>query len=119
MSTITCLKELNKRECLELDDIVIFTINEEKIEYRIQDDYLHNIKGYKDNDEIFIILDIDKYEIAEKAYKYKTNKPNSIWPTSKNKDYPALTRLIRELYTIIEEKNKVYTKYNRFEIMDI
>ena len=83
---------------------------------------MRNIKweigGKKENDEIFNILNIDKNELTEKAYNYETNV-SEFWPTSKNNDYQALTRLVKELYKIIEEKERVYTKYNRFEIMDI
>ena len=119
MTTITCLKELEKRKCLELDDIVVFTVKEEKIiSYNVGDNYLRN-RNVVINEEIFIILKLKKYEIAEKTYRYEIINNKSDWPTSEHEDYPALTRLVRELYTIIEEKEPKYTKYNRFEIMDI
>ncbi len=117
MSKITCLKELNKRKCLELDDIVKFTINEKIIEYTVQIDYLLNNNINYDNDEVFKVLDLDKNKIAEKMYGY--NRTIGNWPVTNLDDYPALTRLVKELYFIIEEKDKIYTKYNRFEIMDI
>ena len=120
MTTITCLKELNKRKCLELDDIVIFTVKEEKIEYIVKVIHLHSIK--ERNNEIFRILDLDRDKLAEKMYGYKKDinyVSNYYWPVTSLDDYSALTRLVKELYTIIEEKETKYTKYNRFEIMDI
>ena len=115
MTTITCLKELNKRKCLELDDIVIFTVNEETIEYTVTNCYLHNYRNH--NFRIFRILELDKSKLAVKTYGYKID--TGFWPESKINDYPALTRLVKELYTIIEEREIKYTKFNRFEIMDI
>ena len=114
MSTITCLKELNKR-VLEYEDIVIFAINEQVISYTVRMNHLQN-NNYL-NDEIFDVLDIKSYELATKTYGYTVSKGS--WPSSKYRDYPALTILVKELYTIIEEKEIKYTKYNRFEIMDI
>jgi len=119
---ITCLKELNERKYLEIDDIVKFTINEQIITYIVKNVYLFISSNGKNNDEVFRILDIDKDKLAEKMYGYKEFKIYSrlnYWPEIREDDFPALTRLVRELYTIIEEKDKVYTKYNRFEIMDI
>ncbi len=117
MSTITCLKELEERKCLENRDIIIFIVNEQKLRYGVKRYYLENITDLKGNESIFRILEIDKYKIAE-VYGYKTNIVGD-WPESEVDDFPALTRLVKELYIIIEEKDKVYTKYNRFEIMDI
>ncbi|KKM04412.1 hypothetical protein LCGC14_1764530, partial [marine sediment metagenome] len=37
----------------------------------------------------------------------------------KYEDFPALTRLVKELYLIIEEKEMTFTKFTRFEIMEI
>ena len=121
IATITCLKELNKRRCLEFYDKVVFTTNEEEITYEVGDNYLNNTGEVKSgkNDKIFRILKLKKYEIAEKAYGYKVISDISDWPTSEHEDYPALTRLVRKLYTIIEKRDIKYTKYNRFEIMDI
>ena len=128
MSEINSLKELNKRKCLEHKDIVKFTINEEKtIEYSVGPLYLSDSRKIYpiNNDKIFRILDIDKDKIAEKAYGYNpvnvgknTRYPNNYWPEVDN-DYSALTRLVREVYLIIEEREPKYTKYNKFEIMDI
>ena len=119
---ITCLKELNERKYLEIDDIVKFTINEQIITYIVRNVYLFISSNGENNDEVFRILDIDKDKLAEKMYGYKDFKiypRHNYWPEIREDDFPALTRLVRELYTIIEEKEIKYTKYNRFEIMDI
>ncbi len=121
MSTITCLKELNKRKCLELDDIVIFTVKEEIMIYKVKTCWLHSLTNT--NYRIFTVLKINKAQISEKTYEYnepiKFKDKEGYWPEFKDNDYPALTRLVKELYTIIEEREPKYTKYNRFEIMDI
>ncbi len=118
MSTITCLKELEERGILEYDDIVEFTVNNKEIlKYEVKDNYLHNKKKTYDNDRIFEILNIHKNKIAEKEYKYKPL--DGAWPISKDNDFLALTRLVKELYLIIEKQKPVYTKFTRFEIMEI
>ncbi len=127
MSTITCLKELNEKGCLGYHDTVIFTVKEQIIEYKITFRYLLNQKNDLStndeifNDEIFRILELDKNKMAEKAYNCKRNYnfKDNFWPETKTENYPSLTRLVKELYIIIEEREPKYTKYNRFEIMDI
>ena len=117
MSTITCLKELEEKRILEFEDIVEFNFKKEKIRYRVSKAHLLNDKGSLYNDYIFEILKIDKNKIAQKTYNYKADI--GCWPTSEIDDYPALTRLVKELYIIIEEREIIYTKFSRFEIMEI
>ncbi len=118
--TITCLKELEK---LEFGDIVEFTIKKEILKYEVKSWFLNIIRDndfdYKMNEEIFRILGINKNKIAEKIYRYPLNGNGGDWPNSKANDYSALTRLVKELYLIIEEREPKYTKFTRFEIMDI
>ena len=121
-TTITCLKELEEKGTLEYKDIVEFTIKEQIIKYKVLNFYLSNIKGnVYDNDEIFKILEIDKIITTEKAYNCKIINISAFdpgyWPQLENRDFPALTRLVAELYRIIEKT--VYTKFTRFEIMEI
>ncbi len=121
MSIITNLKELEKKGELEHNDTVEFIIKEKIIKYEVQNNFLI-YEGYK-NDKIFDILKVDKMKLAEKAYSYKIedefSHKNSYWPYSKNSDYSALTRLVAELYRITEGRGTTYTKFTRFEIMDI
>ncbi len=113
------LKGLEDKKELQFDDIVEFTVKEKIIKYIVKYDHLLNKdhKRGKLNNEIFRILKIDKYKIAEKAYGYK--QKYGMWPCSKNEDFPALTRLVAELYIIIEKRKIVFTKFTRFEIMEI
>ena len=121
MSIITCLKELEEKGKLEHNDIVEFNVKEEILEYRVQNNFLI-YKSYK-NDKIFDILEIDKIDVAKKTYGYEIenefSRKNSYWPYSKSSDYSALTRLVIELYKIIEKQETGFTKFTRFEIMDI
>ena len=123
MNIIMNLKELEEKGELELKDNVIFIIKEKKIKYSVENNYLYNYGGAY-NDKVFRVLKIDKLKIAEKTYGYKPlniDKPfcDRNWPEIKLDDFPALTRLVKELYLIIEERKLVYTKFTRFEIMEI
>ena len=118
MTVITNLRELEEKLYLEEGDIVKFIVKEQIIEYRVLRRFLNHLDTYcKHNNKIFEILEIDEYKLATKAYKYKTD--TGYWPYSKHKDFPALTRLVKELYLIIEKREIKYTKFTRFEIMDI
>ena len=130
MTTITCLKELEERRELERGDIIIFIVNKEILKYKIEEIhinkniYLYNTISSGGNDKIFRILEINKSKLAKKIYGYEAANINSAfydinWAEAKENDYPALTRLITELYRIIEERETVFTKFTRFEIMDI
>ena len=118
IKTITCLKELEERRELEYD-VVIFTVKEEISKYNVRYYFLNLKKGT--NNVIFKLLKISENEIteiAEKTYGYE-RQGGGDWPESKMGDFPALTRLVKELYLIIEERKPVYTKFTRFEIMEI
>ena len=122
MAEITCLRELEERGELKTSDIVEFIVKEQIIKYNVCYSCLSN----RDNfpfDYIFDILKIDKYKLAKKAYRYgdviSYSSKNSCWPVSKHNDFPALTRLVKELYLIIEEREFKFTKFSRFEIMEI
>ncbi len=128
---ITNLKELEERGILEHKDIVEFIVNKEIIKYKVEIQfapaefiYLNTMgSNLYTNIEIFDILKLDKEKIATKIYGYKPLYSNGInersWPETKDNDYPALTILVKELYLIIEEKETVFTKFTRFEIMEI
>ncbi len=128
IAEITCLRELEERGILEYHDIVEFIVGEKTIiKHKVKSCFLDNSKSIRTeyNDEIFRILNIDdKWKIAEKIYKYEpTNKKTHTtldqWPETKIKDYLTLTKLVAELYRIIEEQEPKYTKFTRFEIMEI
>ncbi len=127
MTEINNLKELEEYGELKIFDKVSFHINKDIIKYEVKtligSAYLCNNHGMgSSNCIIFDVLDIDKYETAERIYRYKAlnaSDINKVWPEARDGDFPALTKLVKELYLIIEEKEVKYTKYNRFEIMDI
>ncbi len=126
MSKITNLKELEERRVLQREDIVIFIIKEKIIKYKVNVYHLDNLKKpsrSEYNDEIFRILKINKAKIIKKAYGENLVNPNTIiepyWGTLKKENFPALTRLVKELYLIIEKPVNGYTKFTRFEIMEI
>ncbi len=113
MATIICLKDLKEKGELEYKDIVEFTVEKERIKYKVWSCFLNNSQSEKDeikNDEIFKILKIDKMKLAEKIYDYKIegtwSSNNGYWPKSNDNDFPALTNLVAELYKIIEKKKK-------------
>ncbi len=117
---INNLKELEQKRTLEIGDKVYFTIRGEIVKCTVYRQYLNVEAGC--NDKIFDILNINKEELAEKAYGYPLPIKDGYWPFSNKDDYPALTRLVKELYKIIEEKypTEVYTPiYSRFEILDL
>ncbi len=126
MAEINNLEELEKRNCLELYDKVKFTVNEETIGYEVKKlshrTYLCNDGCNGSNCLIFDILKLDKFKIAERVYGYtavNSYDTSKVWPEAKTDDLPALTKLVKELYKIIKEKEFKYTKFTRFEIMDI
>jgi len=124
MSTITSLKELEEKKILEYGDIVEFTVKKEIIKYKVCCNHLwdKDWDKHKNNNRIFEILKINKKKIIEEAYKYKPIKyseHNRYFSEYKIDDYPAITKLIKELYTIIKEKEIKYNKFTRFEIMEI
>ncbi len=116
---VTCLKQLEERRTLGYMDRVYFTVGKETIEYEVDGMFLHNLESSAKNDKVFRLLEIDKYELSEKTYGYKVKRedPDIFWPESLNDDYPALTRLVKELYLIIEEE--VIPVKNRWELLDL
>ena len=122
MVEIHNLKEFNslKRD-LEFKDIIYFHIKERILEYRMSGDHLVEC-SHGNNELIFEIMKKKKYNFASKCYGYKTNSGR--WPSSEENDYAALTRLVKKLYELIEEKkpkpiNMFNKVVNRFELMDL
>ncbi len=118
---ITNLKGLEDRRIVEVEDRVYFTVGEEHVEYKVDKWYLdcYSISN-NFNYKIFNLLKIDKLKLASEVYGYEASFGD--WPSCKSDDYPALTRLVKELYKIIEEKypTEVYIPINsRFDILDL
>ena len=123
---INNLKELNKRKVLEYEDIVIFNVLGEEIKYEIRPDFSSLIQknDHISNDYIFKKLKLEKMKLATECYGYKPvrgEEPTN-FPEYETDDYKALTRLIKRLYEIIEERFPepiIEPITNRFEILDI
>lgn len=111
MATYKCLADLQGKT-LEYDDVVYL----KDIEYQVQSRFLSERIG--DNDKIFRILSIPfKEEFATKAYGYACSGGN--WPECKRSDYEALTRLVIELYKIIESSIGFKIKGSYLKQLDI
>ena len=117
---IGSLKELEKYGQLELGDTVYFIVGEESVEYTVDSQFLRNANTRYADSRVFILLEIDKYELAEKTYGYTLINNTGFWPYSKLDDYPALTRLVKEIYKIVEGPEEDYTPIlARWELLDI
>lgn len=101
MAEYKCLADLQGKT-LEYGDIVYL----KGIRYTVQSRFLK--EEYVNNDKIFDVLSISsKEEFATNAYGYDCY--GGAWPECNRNDYEALTRLVIELYKIIEEKTSSIT----------
>ena len=93
---------------LQYGDIVYFTHNNITYRYEVREDYLSNTRGV--NDEIFIVLQLNKEPVATKAYGYTGGSGQ--WPECRHRDYKVLTRLVIFLFEEIEKRKnpKAFTK---------
>lgn len=66
-------------------------------EYDVHIKYLLCQRG--SNSKIFNLHGIDKEALAEQSYGYRPI--GGEWPSSRDKDYPALTRLVKNIFKII------------------
>lgn len=86
---------------LNIGDIVYFYVNDKQLKYSVQSNHLSNVhRG--NNDEIFLLLKLDKYVFCYTNYGYAHKGGD--WPTCKQEDYRALTRVVIALYQEIEKK---------------
>ncbi len=126
---ITNLKELKEREILQKEDVIIFIIEEEKIEYTVYLNHLWNNrldkKGNRDNNKIFNILKVNKNEMVKETYGYDPinyGDSNRYFSEYKISDFLAITRLVKKLYEIVEKYSsepETKTITSRFELMEI
>jgi len=77
------------------DDIVNFTVGDIQISYRVDGNFL-NERGHDENDRIFTLLNLDKVQVALECYGYQPGSGS--WPSFRENDYEACTRLINYLY---------------------
>lgn len=114
MATYMCYSELADK-LLKYEDIIMFHIPEtgEFIEYFVYREHLKvkndEYSEKKLNDIIFKKLNLNKVEICTSFYEYKPvdNIDADWWPESKNQDYGALTRVVLELFRLLEEEKQL------------
>ena len=98
-------------EQLREGQIIVFTIKDKIYTYEVFSSYLCNRDPHP-NDQIFKDLELDPYKFCSDCYGYEPN--NGAWPTSKNTDYAALTRVIEALFPYCDkvtvDGNIVYSK---------
>ena len=89
---------------------VVFTIKDKNYKYYVWKDFLRENTG--DNDKIFFVLGLDKRKFANYAYGYESLGGD--WPSSKFKDFAALTRLVEALFPYCDkvtvDGNIIYSK---------
>ena len=81
-------------------DLVIFTVKGKKYKYTVWKDFLRE-EDKGDNDKIFLDLKLDKVKFANYAYGYESRGGD--WPSSRFKDFAALTRLVEALFPYCDE----------------
>lgn len=99
MATYTCYSDLIGKGLLEERDRLYFKINWRVLEYDVCDSFLNHC--WWDNDEIFTELGISqKYTFCSSIYGYEVNSGS--FPSSRMKDFEALTKIALALFDIIE-----------------
>ncbi len=112
------LKELGNNT-LQLSDVIYFYINNRQLKYSVQSNYLSN-ELKTDNAEIFTILNINKSDFCRLYYGYNHGGGN--WPTCRQRDFAALTRVVRALYQEIkykEAKEDIKDSYITYSIQKL
>lgn len=129
MNKVQNLKELEEVELLLKRDIVVFCFKLEnggkgEMTHRVGQSssgcFLDNIDS-GNNAKLFTELDIDKIEFCTKSYGYPPEADGQ-WPYAKEHDYKAITRVVRDLYMLIEgvqEEVKEIEEVDRFSLMDL
>ena len=90
------------RRTLKHGDQVIFVADGREIRYVTCSKQLENPHG--PNCLVFDLLKLNRGDIVDEAYGYSVDH-SSGWPEANNRDYPALTRLVRVLFAKIKEHN--------------
>ena len=108
MATYKSYTSLKNSE-LNLNDLIIFTINDKELKYIVYDTFLLCISfddpnETNSNDKIFELLNIrDKYKFCAGYYGYDCNlQGKGMFPQCKPHDYKALKSVILALFKKIE-----------------
>lgn len=121
------LKELEAVSVLRDRDDITFKVNcvqggSIDLQYYVVDTdqsaFLALKGGDSDNDIIFRKLDLDKRDFCARAYGY-TSTIGERWPSAKHNDLEALTRVVRALYKVLENKeSEDEEETDRFYLID-
>lgn len=99
-------------------DIVIFHVKDKdkqegfiSLSYEVYPNFLMSIQNIFDaspsdkyfNDGIFTVLKLDPYKFCSKYYGYESK--DGIWPCYENRDFKAITNVVKALYTLIDTMN--------------
>ncbi len=99
MAHYNSLSSLGENTLKQADTVQLMGIT-----YQVTTNYLNNPSDR--NDKIFDILNIkDKYTFCSYHYGYQVSIGS--WPEYKNDDFSAVTRLVKALFKIIEDKEDV------------
>lgn len=99
MKTYNSFNELNGKTLQSGD-----RVNFRRIGYIVNYNFLKCVTQMN-NAEIFEFLKISKHGVAREAYGY--TDLGGIWPSSKSRDYEALTRLCLVLFAFLEGSKSV------------
>ena len=98
-----------------LDDKIIFTVNETEFHYRPVNSLFLNYRGFGDNDTIFKILKIDPYDFCAKSYG--SYPYGGIFPEVPDGD-PR--KLVQVTYDLFEEcKKRCLPPVKKIELSDL
>lgn len=122
--TIDNYKDLETKS-LELDDKVVFEVNNVRIVYKTKQQWFNVIETTPKSIEtceskIFKILNIENHiEFCSTFYGYPAKEvPKFAWPDCKTYDYAALTRVIIALFDIISGKTEI-PKLKKLELTSV
>jgi hypothetical protein len=94
----------NRPTLLKAEDVVIFNVEGRDLKHHVLLDHLEYLDG--SNNEVFVALGLECDTFAKKAYGYEPRW--GCWPTSRDGDFPALTRLVNSLFDKIAEKKAIH-----------
>jgi hypothetical protein len=122
--TIDNYKDLETK-FLELNDRVVFEVNDTRVVYETREKWLTIIDWTPEcigvsESEIFKILNIENHiNFCSTYYGYSAREvPVTTWPDCKPFDYAALTRVIIALFDIIFGKTEI-SKLKKLELTSV
>ena len=94
-----CYNDLKNKTLQEGDDIH-FLVNNNIYKYFVTTDHLSSSRN---NDIIFNVLKLDKYEVCKKTYKtFGSAFKKTLFPVCKENDYESLTEIAKYLFKLCD-----------------